>query len=189
MLAEAVERATAAAAAGDVDQARAWLLVREFRKPTRFTRPGADGTLALQGLAEGRLATGAAAVAVRADLLDTYQARLRASLEAVTAAAEQGFDISRAGAAALARGYFATLAAAYAEQRSAAEASATAGAFEELVAAAQAGNDPASKRPRPRSTPHSRASAPRRSPRRRSCGAPGSSCASSPSSRSSTGAA
>ncbi len=141
VLAEAVERATAAAAAGDVDQARAWLLVREFRKPTRFTRPGADATLALQGLAEGRLAAGAAAAAVRADLLDTYQARLRASLEALTAAAEQGFDVSRAGAAALARGYFATLAAAYAEQRSAADASATAAAFEELVAAAQARND------------------------------------------------
>ena len=141
VLAEAVERATAAAAAGDVDQARAWLLVREFRKPTRFTRPGADGTLALQGLAEGWLATGAAAVAVRADRHDTYQARLRASLEAVTAAAEQGFDISRAGAAALARGYFATLAAAYAEQRSSADAGMAAAAFDELVAAAQAGND------------------------------------------------
>jgi hypothetical protein len=141
VLAEAVERATAAAAAGDVDQARAWLLVREFRKPTRFTRPGADGTLALQGLAERRLAAGAAAAAVRADLLDTYQARLRASLEAVTTAAEQGFDVSRAGAAALARGYFATLAAAYAGQRSPAEARAAAAAFDELVAAAQAGND------------------------------------------------
>jgi high-affinity iron transporter len=141
VLAQAAERATAATAAGDVDQARAWLLVREFRTPTRFTRPGADGTLALQGLAEGRLAAGAAAAAVRADLLDTYQARLRASLEAVTAAAEQGFDVSRAGAAALARGYFATLAAAYEEQRSPAGARATAAAFEELVAAAQAGND------------------------------------------------
>ena len=141
VLAEAVERATAAAAAGDVDEARAWLLVREFRKPTRFTRPGADGTLALQGLAEGRLAAGAAAAAVRADLLDTYQARLRASLDAVTAAGEQDFDVSRAGAAALARGYFATLAAAYAEQRSPAEARAAAAAFEELVAAAEAGDD------------------------------------------------
>ena len=119
ILAEAVERATAAAVAGDIDEARAWFLVREFRKPTRFTRPGSDGTLALQALAEGRLDPAAAAAAVRADLLDTYQARLRASLEAVTAATEQDFDVSRAGAAALARGYFGTLAAAYAEQRSA----------------------------------------------------------------------
>jgi high-affinity iron transporter len=142
VLAEAAERAIAAAAAGNVDAARAWLLVREFRKPTRFTRPGADATLALQALAEGRLAPGSAAQAVRADLFDTYQARLRSSLEAVTAAGEQEFDVSRAGAAALARGYFAALSGAYVEQRSAAEAYAATGLFEELVEAAWAGDGP-----------------------------------------------
>jgi high-affinity iron transporter len=141
VLAEAIERTTAAAAAGDVAEARGWLLVREFRKPTRFTRPGADGTLALQALADGKLAPARAAAAIRADLLDTYQARLRATLEAVTAAGEQSFDVARAGAAALAQGYFAALAPAYAEQRSAADASAAAGRFEALVAAAQAGDD------------------------------------------------
>ncbi len=141
VLAEAVERATAAATAGDVEEARAWLLVREFRKPTRFTRPGADATLALQALGDGQLAAGPAGAAVRADLLDTYQARLRASLEAVTAASAQGFDVSRAGAAALARGYFATLAGAYAKQRSRADAAAATDAFEQLVTAAQAGDD------------------------------------------------
>ena len=102
-------RAIAAAAAGDVDEARAWLLVREFRTPTRFTRPGADATLALQ-CARGRPASaaGAAAAAVRADLLDTYQARLRAALEDVAAAGEPGLRRAAApGAAALARGYFA----------------------------------------------------------------------------------
>ncbi len=141
ILAEALDRATAAAAAGDADEARAWLLVREFRKPTRFTRPGADGTLALQALEEGRIAAGPAAAAVRADLLDTYQARLRASLDTVVSAAEQGFDISRAGAASLARGYFAVLAPAYARQRSDADAAAVGGAFDELVSAAQNGDD------------------------------------------------
>jgi high-affinity iron transporter len=141
VLAEAIDRATAAAAAGDVAEARGWLLVREFRKPTRFTRPGADGTLALQALAEGKLAAAKAAAAIRADLLDTYQARLRSSLEAVTAAGEQDFDVSRAGAAALAQGYFAALAPAYAEQRSAADASAATADFEALVAAAMEGDD------------------------------------------------
>ncbi len=141
ILGEALERATAAAVAGDVEEARTWLLVREFRKPTRFTRPGADGTLALQALAEGRMAASPAAAAVRADLLDTYQARLRASLDTVSAASGQGFDISRSGGAALARGYFALLAAAYAEQRSAGEAAGATAAFEDLVAAAQAGDD------------------------------------------------
>jgi high-affinity iron transporter len=141
ILGEAVERATAAAAAGDVEKARAWFLVREFRKPTRFTRPGADGTLALRALGEGRLGADAAAAAMRADLLDTYQARLRSSLETVSASGAQGFDISRAGAAALARGYFAVLAAAYADQRSAGEAAQTSATFDELVAAAALGDD------------------------------------------------
>ena len=31
-----------------------WLLLREFRKATRFTRPGVDGTLAVRELARGR---------------------------------------------------------------------------------------------------------------------------------------
>ena len=53
VLAGAYEAVTAATAAGDVDSARAWLLVREFRKPTRFSRPGADATLALGALARG----------------------------------------------------------------------------------------------------------------------------------------
>jgi high-affinity iron transporter len=140
VLAEAAERATSATAAGEVAEARAWLLVREFRKPTRFTRPGADATLALQALEDGRVAAGPAAAAVRADLFDTYQARLRASLEAVKAAGGQGFDISRAGSAALARGYFTVLAPAYAEQRSPAEADAATAAFEALVAAAERGD-------------------------------------------------
>ena len=49
--------------------------------------------------------------------------------------------MSRAGAAALARGYFATLAGAYAKQRSRADAAAATDAFEQLVTAAQAGDD------------------------------------------------
>jgi high-affinity iron transporter len=141
ILAEAIERATAAAAAGDVDEARAWLLVREFRKPTRFTRPGADATLALQALEAGRMGAKQAAAAVRADLLDTYQARLRSALDTVVAAGDQGFDISRAGAAALAHGYFAMLAPAYEKQRSASEAAAAADAFGSLVTGAGDGDD------------------------------------------------
>jgi high-affinity iron transporter len=141
ILAEAADRALAAAAAGDVDRARDWLLVREFRKPTRFTRPGAAATLALQALGAGRLAPGPAASAVRSDLFDTYQARLGASLDALTAAGDQDFDLRRAGAAALAAGYFAVLAPAYRAQRSAADARSAEGAFEGLVAAAAAGDD------------------------------------------------
>ena len=40
---------------GEVPRARAWLLIRDFRQATRFTRPGVDATAALQG--PGALAT------------------------------------------------------------------------------------------------------------------------------------
>jgi high-affinity iron transporter len=143
ILGEAARRVLAATVAGEVERARAWLLVREFRKPTRFTRPGADATLALRALEDGRMAPQPAAASARADLLDTYQARLRAALERVASAGEEGFDISRSGAAALARGYFEMLSPAYAEQRSSAERAETRSAFEELVAAARAGDDAA----------------------------------------------
>ena len=49
------EQAVAATRRGDLAEARAWLLVREFRPPTRFTRAAADATLALDGLAKGSL--------------------------------------------------------------------------------------------------------------------------------------
>ena len=46
--------AAADARRGDVAAARRWLLVREFRAPTRFSRAGADATLAVAGLAPAR---------------------------------------------------------------------------------------------------------------------------------------
>ena len=47
--------ATTATAQRDVQRARAWLLVREFQAPTRFTRAAADATVALDGLSAGTL--------------------------------------------------------------------------------------------------------------------------------------
>jgi len=49
---------------------------REFRKATRFTRPGVDATLAVRELARGRSGPRAAALGVKKDLLDAYQARI-----------------------------------------------------------------------------------------------------------------
>ena len=82
----------------------------------------------------------AAAAAVRADLLDTYQARLRASLETLDGVSEEGFAVRSAGEAALARGYFALLAPAYAEQRGRTAADSVAAAFDRLVPAAAGGD-------------------------------------------------
>ncbi|MEZ5101075.1 MAG: FTR1 family protein [Thermoleophilia bacterium] len=133
-----LDAAVAAAAAGDVDGARAWLLLREFRPPTRFSRAGADATLALDALADGRIAPPVAAAAVRTDLLDTYQARLRTALDDLAAAVGRGFWARAAGDAALARGYAGLLATAHAEQRGAQAQEALAAAFDDLLAATRA---------------------------------------------------
>ncbi len=130
-----------ATAAGDVKQARAWLLVREFRTATRFTRPGADATQALTRLAGGSLPAAQARQAVAKDLLDAYQARLRELLDDVAAGQERDLPVRRAEAAAQAEGYFAILAARYAEDRGAAAAAQARTAFAALRAAAVSGRN------------------------------------------------
>ena len=72
-------------------RARRWLLLRDFRTATRFTRPGADATLAVERpRRSGKIAPKAARTAVAKDLLDAYQARLRELLDDADAAAERG---------------------------------------------------------------------------------------------------
>jgi high-affinity iron transporter len=126
--------------AGDGATARAWLTLREFRHATRFSRPGADATLAVSGVAAGTTAADSAIAAVRADLLDTYQARLSEALGTLAEAERQGFASRRSEAAALAAGYFAILAPAYAEQRGASAADQASAAFADLRAAALSGD-------------------------------------------------
>ena len=110
--------------------------MREFRQPTRFSRPGADATLALEALRERRAKIPQALAAVRADLLDTYQARLSAALEDTDQAAREGHAVSAAAAAALAHGYGLVLRDAYEEQRGAVEAARLEDALERLAAEA-----------------------------------------------------
>ena len=122
----------------DVGTARAWLLVRDFRQSTRFTRPGVDATAALLALDEGDTAAADAALAVRKDLLDAYQSRLTTNLDAAAQAGERGFAPRFAEAAALAAGYWSILAPEYRHQRGAAAARATARDFDALGRAAAA---------------------------------------------------
>jgi high-affinity iron transporter len=129
-----------AIAAGDATDASRWLLVREFRTPTRFSRPGADATLAVRGLANGRVTPKAAAASVRADLLDTYQARLRSSLETADGALEREFGVRAAAESALARGYAAILLDAYRAQKGAAAADAFQSELDRLATAAAHGD-------------------------------------------------
>jgi high-affinity iron transporter len=102
---------------GDAAAARSWLLLREFRTATRFTRPGADATLAVERLAAGTLDARRARDAVGKDLLDAYQARLRDLLDDAGRGAERHLPARRAEAAAQAEGYFAILSARYAQDR------------------------------------------------------------------------
>lgn len=103
--------------AGDTPTAQAWLPVREFRTASRFARPNGDATVALLSLAAGEMDGETAQQFLRADLYDTYQARLNEALRDLAQAAASGFTTRRAELAGLAQGYFAILAPAYAEQR------------------------------------------------------------------------
>jgi high-affinity iron transporter len=128
----------AAARRGDSSTAARWLLLREFRKATRFTRPGADATNAVRDLRRGRLSPKRAALAIKKDLLDAYQSRLLDELDEAAAANGRGFRSRRAEAAATAFGYFEILAGEYERQRGAAALGRARIAFETLERAGDA---------------------------------------------------
>ena len=136
LLAASYAKTEAALAAGDAASAETWLPLREFRHATRFSRPDADATRAVAGLAAGSVSPEDAVQALRADMLDTYQARLTEALHDVEIAENQGFGARRAEAAGLAAGYFAILAPAYAEQRGDAASASATQAFAALATAA-----------------------------------------------------
>jgi high-affinity iron transporter len=138
---DAAYRVTLAATdRGDARTAREWLLVREFRTATRFTRPDANATLAVDRLARGRIDGDAASEIVQKDLLDAYQARQRELLADADAALERGFETRLAEAAAQAAGYWPILAARYEQDRGAAATRSAAAAFAALTRSAAAGD-------------------------------------------------
>jgi high-affinity iron transporter len=137
-----------AVTAGDAARARAWLLLREFRTPTRYTRPGADATVALRDLERGRTSPERARLAVVKDLLDSTQGEARERLDEIARLGERGFAAHRAELAAQVAGSWPLLAPRYrAERGAAAEAQATA-AVAVLRRAAAAGDDAATERAR-----------------------------------------
>ncbi|MBZ0287920.1 MAG: iron permease, partial [Anaerolineae bacterium] len=101
---------------GDKSAAQSWLLLREFRTSTKFSRPGSDATLAVQNWIDGKTDATSAATVVRIDLLDTYQTQLNAALGNADQADARGFTMRRVEEAAAAEGYFSILATAYGEQ-------------------------------------------------------------------------
>ena len=98
---------------GDAADARGWLLLREFRTATRYTRPGADATLALRDLQAGRTGRDRARLAVVKDLLDSTQAEARERLDEIGRLGERGFAARRAELAAQVAGAWPLLAPRY----------------------------------------------------------------------------
>lgn len=129
-----------ALAANDAASAQTWLPLREFRHATRFSRPNADATLAVAAATAGTRPAAEALEAVRADMLDTYQARLTEAIHDLSTADSQDFATRRSEAAALAEGYFAILAPAYAAQRGDAALQTAQAAFAALQRAAHDGS-------------------------------------------------
>ena len=129
-----------ALATNDAASAQTWLPLREFRHATRFSHPNADATLAVAAATAGTRPAAEALEAVRADMLDTYQARLTEAIHDLSTADAQGFATRRSEAAALAEGYFAILAPAYAAQRGDAALQTAQAAFAALQRAAHDGS-------------------------------------------------
>jgi high-affinity iron transporter len=132
----AFEVTVGATRAGKVREARAWLLIRDYRQATRFTRPGVDATVALDALARRETGRAAAVTAIRKDLLDAYQARLVTYLDDGLTESERGYLPAVAESAALAAGYWEILAEGYEAQRGAEARRSADAAFARLVESA-----------------------------------------------------
>lgn len=115
------------------DVARPWLLLRDYRESTRFSRPGADATMAIEALKSGALSPPEATARLKADLLDTYQARLNQELAAIEQAAQQKFAVRQAESVGLVYGYWLILQPAYEEQVGAPARQQTDKAFDDLL--------------------------------------------------------
>lgn len=123
---------------GDANLAHDWLLLREYRVSTKFSRPGADATLAVNNLLQNKIKPSEALEAVRADLYDTYQSQLNDSLSDADQGDQRGYNMKRAEESALANGYFQILAEAYSEQLGAEALAQAQDAFTALSKAAAA---------------------------------------------------
>ncbi len=130
----------AAVGAGDARTAGSWLLLREFRKATRFTRPGVDATLAVRQLARKRSGPRAAVLGVKKDLLDAYQASLVDHLADADDAAAHRFRARWAQTAATAAGLWKILAPEYRKARGTAARTQADAAFQRLARTALRGD-------------------------------------------------
>ncbi len=110
MLRGAYAETIAAAGRGDAAAADQWLLLREYRQTTKLWQPSTAATRAVRQLADGEITPDQAVQAISADLLDTYQGRLNATLDDASVANQQAYTLSQAEAVGLAGGYWRLLA-------------------------------------------------------------------------------
>ncbi|MBJ7331985.1 MAG: hypothetical protein JHC95_18960, partial [Solirubrobacteraceae bacterium] len=139
----ATHEALTALREGDATAARRWLLLRDFRTATRFTRPGVDATLAVRSLAARRMSPARARLIAAKDLLDAYQSKQRELLTDAEKARGRKFRAAQAEAAGQAAGYFEILADRYTHARGAPNTEKARARFAALTAAAVAGDDAA----------------------------------------------
>ncbi len=118
--------------ANDGQRAGEWLLLREFTASTKFSRPNADATKAVQAFAAGMANADDTITAIQNDLLDSYQAQLTSSLANADDARHNGFTLRQAEEVGLAAGYFTIIGSKYGEQRGATSLRQTASAFDAL---------------------------------------------------------
>ncbi|MBJ7472157.1 MAG: FTR1 family protein, partial [Solirubrobacteraceae bacterium] len=109
----------AAVERGDAAAAKRWLLLRDFRTATRYSRPGVDATAAVRRLGAGEIQPSDATLLVTKDLLDGYQSRMRELADDAVASTRREFTAAAAEPAAQAAGYFEILAPRYTEDRGA----------------------------------------------------------------------
>ena len=115
-------------------RARAWLLIRDFREPTRYTRAPVDATAAIDALAAGERSTSDTVIALHKDLYDAYQSRLLTYLDDARTESQRGYLPAVAESAALARGYWRIIADEYEAQKGADARRQADAAFDRLVA-------------------------------------------------------
>ena len=129
----ALEIALAAARDDEPRRAGQWLLIRDFRQATRYTRPAVDATAAIDALGAGEITPDDAVLALRKDLYDAYQSRLVSYLDEARIESGRGYLPAVAESAAMARGYWEIIADEFEAQRGVAAREQGDRIFDELV--------------------------------------------------------
>jgi high-affinity iron transporter len=132
LLKQSNQKTLEALSQNDLPAFERWFALRDYRQASRFVRPQASGTEALEAFKNHEISTTVALERVRADLLDGYQARLNEVLQQLPQSQKQGYTVQVAELASLASGYFAILQSTYLVQRGPAQTKAASLAFSQL---------------------------------------------------------